>query len=223
MTGQAPWLDDTTRNEHVGLILAGGLARRMGGGDKPLAPLAGRTLLDHVVERLAPQVGTLVVNANDDPARFAGFGLPVVADTVEGRPGPLAGVLAGLRWLETHRPDARVLVTVAGDTPFLPRDLVARFAAALAGRDPGTIALAGHAGSTHQVVAAYPPALADALEDDLRSGAARKVMAWIERHPYVVVDFPDEGGIDPFFNINTPEDLAEAERALAGAVSQARR
>jgi molybdopterin-guanine dinucleotide biosynthesis protein A len=201
--------------EIVGVILAGGLARRMGGGDKPLLGLAGRPMLDHVVERFGPQVDCLILNANGDPARFAETGLPVVADPVEGHPGPLAGVLAGMRWAETHRPGARFVATAAGDTPFLPLDLVDRLRQALRGQDPETIAVPASPSGTHQVFALFPVALADELEEGIRSGAARKVMAWIERHPVVLVEFQEMAGVDPFFNANTPEDLAAAERIAA--------
>ena len=198
----------------MGVVLAGGLARRMGGGDKPLLPIAGRSMLDHVIERLAPQVDALVLNANGAPERFADYGLPVVADTVAGHPGPLAGVLAGLAWARDNRPTTRWVVSAAGDTPFLPRDLVSQFAAALADAAPGTIAVAAHAGATHQAVAAYPVELADGLDRDLRAGEARALLAWIARHRHVFVPFEAAEGVDPFFNVNTPEDLAAAERAI---------
>lgn len=198
----------------VGVVLAGGLARRMGGGDKPLLDLGGRTMLDHVVARFAPQVDALVINANGDPQRFAGLALPVVPDTVAGHPGPLAGVVAGMRWAETHRPEARHVATAAGDTPFLPVDLVARLAAALAGLPPDAIAIPTTAAGTHQVFGLFPVALADELEEALVTGAARRVMAWIERHPVALVAYPGEGLDDPFFNVNTPEDLTAAALRL---------
>lgn len=203
-------------SEIVGVVLAGGLGRRMGGGDKALVALGGRHLLDRVIERFAPQVGPLVLNANGDPARFETFGLPVAADPVAGHPGPLAGLLAGMRWAETHRPGARHVATAAADTPFLPLDLVARLAASLDGADPDGIAVPVTATGTHQVCALFPISLADALEEALVGGAARKVMAWIERHPVRHVAFgPLEGGLDPFFNVNTLEDLAAAEDWIA--------
>lgn len=200
----------------VGVILAGGLARRMGGGDKPLKLLGGRPLLAHVVDRFAPQVDALVLNANGDPGRFDAFGLPVVSDPVEGHPGPLAGVLAGMRWAETRRPGATHVATAAADTPFLPLDVVARLRAALVGRPPEAIAVPETAEGTHQVFALFPTLLADDLEEGLVAGTARKVMAWIERHPVVTVPFETPaGGPDPFFNANTPEDLALAEQFWA--------
>lgn len=200
----------------VGTILAGGLARRMGGGDKPLKELGHRPMLAHVIERFAPQVDALVLNANGDPARFAAFGLPVVPDPVEGHPGPLAGVLAGMRWAVAHRPGATHVATAAGDTPFLPLDVVARLAAALRGAPADAIAIPVTDMGSHQVFGLFPVMLADELEAGLVSGAARKVMAWIERHPVIEVRFAADGPLDPFFNANTPEELAEAERALRG-------
>lgn len=200
----------------VGVILAGGLARRMGGGDKPLKLLAGRPLLAHVVERFAPQVDAVVLNANGDPARFDAFGLPVVSDPVDGHPGPLAGVLAGMRWAETRRPDASHVAMAAADTPFLPLDVVSRLRAALAGQPPEAIAVPTTAEGSHQVFALFPTLLAHDLEEGLVAGTARKVMAWIERHPVVMVPFAEtSGGLDPFFNANTPDDLALAEQFLA--------
>src|SRR6185436_2052358 len=143
----------------TGVILAGGLSRRMGGGDKGLLELAGRPMLAHVVCRLRPQVGAILVNANGDPARFAPLGLPVVPDTVGGFVGPLAGVLAGMRWSAVNAPDARWIVTAAGDAPLLPGDLVAQLAAAVASR-PGAIALAQSHGELHPVIGLWPVALA---------------------------------------------------------------
>ncbi|MEJ1158213.1 molybdenum cofactor guanylyltransferase MobA [Prosthecomicrobium sp. N25] len=205
-------------SEIVGVILAGGLSRRMGGGDKPLLALGGRPMLAHVVERFRPQVDALVLNANGDPSRFGVTDLPVVPDTLPGHPGPLAGVLAGMRWAETHRPGARWVATAAGDTPFLPLDVVRCLAAALEGRPEEAIAIPSSESGTHQVFGLFPVSLADELEEGLLSGEARKVMAWIERHPTAVVPFASEGGVDPFFNANTPEDLSRAE-ALASSSS----
>lgn len=200
-------------HEIPGLILAGGLSRRMGGGDKSLKPLGGRPLLAHVVERLAPQVDTLVLNANGDPARFDAFGLPVVADTVADFAGPLAGVLAGLRWARVHAPKARWIASVAADTPFFPLDLVARLHAAASGSDP-RIALAASADGIQPVFGLWPIALANDLEQALMAGT-RKILAWTDTHDPAVVTFPParirDRTIDPFFNANRPEDLAMAE------------
>jgi molybdopterin-guanine dinucleotide biosynthesis protein A len=199
----------------AGVLLAGGQSRRMGGGDKCLRELAGKPMLQHVIDRVAPQVGGLVINANGEPARFAPFGLPVVADTIAGFAGPLAGVLAGMRWAIGSRPEARWVATVSTDAPFLPLDLVSRFVAAVGGR-PADIALAASGGEVHPVIGLWPVALADNLESALQAGV-RKVLDWTGRHGTVVVDFPflrfHGRQIDPFFNANTPEELDEA-RAL---------
>lgn len=203
----------------VGILLAGGLARRMGGGDKCLVPLAGRPLLAHVVQRLAPQVGAMVLNANGDAARFDGFGLPVQSDTVEGFAGPLAGVLAGLEWAALHAPGATHAVSVATDTPFFPTDLVARLrdAASAEGRP---LAVAASGGRTHPVFGLWPLALLDNLREAVAGEALRKVDLWTARHGVAVAEFDsggDDGSGDPFFNLNRPEDVAAAEARLAGA------
>lgn len=201
------------RESVLGCVLAGGLSRRMGGGDKTLLELAGRPLLAHVIGRLAPQVGRVVLNANGDPGRFERFGLAVVPDTVEGFLGPLAGVLAALRHAETCEGVGHV-VTAAGDTPFFPDDLVARLAA---GADtPETIAMAASAGRPHPVFALWPVGLADDLEARLREADSYSLLAWARRHRLRTVEFDLVGRgahtIDPFFNANTPEDLATAGR-----------
>lgn len=198
----------------AGIILAGGLSRRMGGGDKPLRPLAGRSLLDHVATRLAPQVGALAINANGDPARLSSFGLPVAPDTIEGFAGPLAGILAGLEWAATNTSAKRV-ASVAGDTPFFPQDLVRRLLEATSDETPA-IAVATSGGRTHPTFALWPVDLAAALRAALVEAGERRVTAFIARHAHVEVDFafPHVAGLDydPFFNINTPQDLAGAER-----------
>ena len=200
-----------------GIILAGGRATRMGGGDKALRAVAGRTLLGHVVERLAPQVEALALNANGPPERFAGYDLPVLPDTVPGFAGPLAGVLAGMRW-GADRGLSHV-ASAAGDTPFFPRDLVACLADALS---PGArIAMAATEDperglSEHPTFALWPVALADDLEDALTRGGLRKVIVWASRHGLARVVFDDAHY--PFFNVNSPEDLAEAERLAASGV-----
>lgn len=201
----------------VGVVLAGGRSRRMGGGDKSLRMLGGRPMLAHAVERLKPQVGHLVINANGDPERFSGFALPVVADPVAGFAGPLAGVLAGFGWTRAHAPGARWIVTAATDTPFFPTDLVERFVAA-AGHDETMIALARSGGKLHPVFGLWPVALTDDLRAFLTEGENRKVLAWVDRHPMVEVEFSgfSVAGevLDPFFNANTPEDMAVAEAIL---------
>lgn len=203
----------------TGVILAGGLSRRMGGGDKGLLDLGGATMLGRVIDRLRPQVGRLVINANGDAARFAAFGLPVVADETADFPGPLAGILAGMHWSLAHVPAARHIATASSDAPFLPTDLVARLSPAIADR-PDAIVLARSGGDVHPVIALWPVALADDLQAQLAAGT-RKILAWAERHAIAQVDFPqiEIGGrwVDPFFNANTPEDLAMARELLDGA------
>jgi molybdopterin-guanine dinucleotide biosynthesis protein A len=195
----------------VGVLLAGGQATRMGGGDKSLRRLGDRTILDHVIERARPQVAALVLNANGDPARFARFGLPVAADVVEGFAGPLAGVLTGMEWARANRPECPWIATIATDTPFFPRDLVARFALAIGGAD---LACAASNGRTHPVFGLWPVRLADDLRRAMVEEEIRKVDVWTARYRLVEVDFAAEP-FDPFFNTNRPEDLAEAERLLS--------
>jgi molybdopterin-guanine dinucleotide biosynthesis protein A len=193
----------------VGVILAGGLSRRMGGGDKCLLPLAGRPILAHVVERMRPQVEALVLNANGDPSRFSDFGLPVVADTIRGFAGPLAGILAAMEWARARTPQPGFIATVPGDSPFLPRDLVTSLAAA--GNAPVTVARSR--GRIHPVVGLLDVALADDLRAFLTTSPSRKVSDWLARHGPVAVDFDHDPrrNTDPFFNVNAPEDLAKAE------------
>jgi molybdopterin-guanine dinucleotide biosynthesis protein A len=201
------------RSDTLGVVLAGGLARRMGGGDKPLRPLGGRALLDHVLERLAPQVAGVVINANGDPARFAAYGLPVVPDGLADFPGPLAGVLAALDWMAERRPEHLWLVSVPGDSPMIPHDLAARLHAA---REAAGVPLAcaRSGGWTHPPVGLWPVALRDDLRAALRGGE-RKIDRWTARHGIAHADW-DTTPHDPFFNANTPEELAEAERLLRG-------
>jgi molybdenum cofactor guanylyltransferase len=200
----------------TGVVLAGGRSRRMGGGDKGLLELAGKPMLRHVIDRLAPQVSTTIINANGDPQRFAAFALPVVADTVGGFVGPLAGVLAGMRWSSVHAPAARWIVTAPGDAPLLPLDLVERMLDAVAGRED-TIALAQSGGEMHPVVGLWPIALMQDLEEQLKAGV-RKVLNWTDRHGAVAVPFACARfcglSIDPFFNANTPQELGELRAML---------
>jgi len=196
----------------VGLLLAGGLARRMGGGDNCLRPLGGRPILARIVERLRPQVSDLVLNANGDPARFAEFGLPVAADTVEGFAGPLAGVLTGMEWVLRHRPGCDWVASVPTDAPFLPRDLVSRMMAAVA-REGADMACATSGGRAHPVVGLWPVRLADALRRAMVEEELRKVDIWTARYRLVHVDFATDP-VDPFFNTNRPDDLAAAEMLL---------
>jgi molybdopterin-guanine dinucleotide biosynthesis protein A len=208
-----------TRQPHSGVILAGGQAKRMGGGDKPLIALGGRPMLARVIERLAPQVERLVINANGDPARFAAYKLPVIADTIGGFAGPLAGILAGMRWSQTNLPEARFIVSVAADTPFFPMDLVARLSEGC-GRDEETIALAASTIGTHPVFGLWPVALAGDLEAFLRTTDSGKILTFADRHvrlnvPFDDIVLPNGATVDPFFNVNTPEDAKRAEEIAA--------
>ena len=200
----------------AGVILAGGLSRRMGGGNKSLRCLGKRPLIGHVIDRLHEQAAPLALNANGDPSRFSAFRLPVIADATQDFPGPLAGVLAGMRWAAKAAPDACFIVTAACDTPFFPLDLVERLLRSTDGASP-FIALAASGGQIHPVFGLWPIALAEDLVSSLEKGT-RKVLHWTDRHPHCIVEFAftDLGGnrVDPFFNANTPEDLAEAERLL---------
>jgi molybdopterin-guanine dinucleotide biosynthesis protein A len=197
------------------LVLAGGQATRMGGGDKALRPFGGSTLLDHVLARLAGQGARIVLNANGDPARLARFGLPVLPDTVPGHPGPLAGVLAGMEWVRAHAPDTVDLVTVPTDAPFLPRDLVDRllWARDAAGAD---LACAASANQTHPVAALWPVRLAPSLRRALVEERLHRVRSWTARFALAHADFPAEP-FDPFLNVNTPDDLAATEAWLGQA------
>lgn len=200
----------TTEGGILGVLLAGGQARRMGGGDKCLRELGGRSLLARLIEIAAPQVDELMINANGDPARFAGFGLPVAADVIEGYAGPLAGVLTGMR---ATGPEMTWIATFPSDAPFLPADFVPRLLAAAREAD-ADIACARSAGRSHPVAALWRVSLADDLERAMTEEDMRKIDAWTARHRLVEVDWPTEP-IDPFFNANRPDDLAEAETLLA--------
>ncbi len=197
----------------AGVLLAGGRSRRMGGGDKCLRELAGRSILAHVIDRLQPQVGPLILNAAGDPARFAEFGLAVEPDTLGGYLGPLAGVLTGMLWATEHAQRCAYVVTVPTDAPFLPRDLVARFLAALE-TEGGELACAASGGRRHPVVGLWPVALADALRAAILDEEMRKIDRWTARYALCTVEF-DDRPIDPFFNVNAPEDLARAEAFVA--------
>jgi len=200
----------------VGLLLAGGQSRRMGGGDKALRVLGGISLLDRVIERLRPQVDGLVLNANGDPARFARYALPVAADSVSGFAGPLAGVLAGLDWAASLRPDCPYIASVATDAPFLPADLVARLADE---RDAAhaDLACAASGGRAHPVFGLWPVRLREDLRRAVVEEGIRKVDRWTARHKLVTVSFADRP-VDPFFNANRPEDF-ETAAAVLGAVA----
>lgn len=197
----------------IGVILAGGRAERMGGGDKSLRAVGGKAILARVIERVRPQVDDLVLNANGDPARFAALGLPVVPDSIPDFAGPLAGVLAGLDWAATHHPQVHYIVTVPADGPFVPRDLVRHLADTLATED-AELVTAASGGQTYPVVGLWPVTLRTALHDALTKEGVRKVDAWTRRFRRAIATFPGEP-VDPFFNANTPEQLAEAERLAA--------
>ncbi len=194
-------------NQPYGVILAGGQATRMGGGDKGLLPLGAGTILSRVIDRLEPQVAGLALNANGDPARFAKLKLPVVADSIDGFAGPLSGVLAGMDWAAGQ--GASHIVTAAADTPFFPCDLVPRLimAAQEAGAD---MALAATPGGRHPTFGLWPVGLRDDLRAALQGGL-RKVVLWTDKHGCGMAVFPDD---DAFFNVNTPDDLATAEAML---------
>ncbi len=186
-----------------GVILAGGLARRMGGGDKCLAEVDGQTILSRVIARIAPQVEDLAINANGDPTRFQSYGLPVIADTIEGNPGPLAGVLAGLEWGKAM--GATDIVTVAADTPFFPDDLVHQLLTSAESEDL-PLALAETSSGRHPTFGLWPTNLATDLRNSIEQGT-RKVVAWTDKHGAARTVFGHE---DAFFNVNTPDDLARA-------------
>jgi molybdenum cofactor guanylyltransferase len=198
------------RTATLGVLLAGGLARRMGGGDKPMKKIGGRTILERVIARLTPQCDGLILNANGDPSRFASFGLPVVADTVEGFAGPLAGILAALDWVAAHRPYIEWVLSAATDCPFLPRDLVARLQRARI-KDIAQLAVAASGDQTHPVVGLWNVALRAELRHALVVEDIRKIDRWTARYKLATVNWSTEP-LDPFFNANTVEDIAEAER-----------
>jgi molybdenum cofactor guanylyltransferase len=197
-------------NKLVGVLLAGGLARRMGGGDKPMRQIGGRTILERVIVRLKPQCDDLILNANGDPARFASFGLPVIPDNVENFPGPLAGILAALDWTAAHRPGISWVFSAAADCPFLPRDLVARLTAALVNEN-AQLAVAASDGQSHPVIGLWSVSLRNELRDALVQEDIRKIDRWTARYKLATVTWPAQP-LDPFFNANTMDDIAEAER-----------
>ncbi len=205
--------DPTLPPPTVGAILAGGLARRMGGGDKPLRAVGGRTALARIVDRLTPQTVRLILNANDDPGRFSLYRLPVVADSLPDHPGPLAGVLAALDWTAATIPAIAWVVTAPGDAPFVPHDLVARLHAARQGSDT-MFACAGSQGRTHPVIALWPVAIRDELRRAVAEQGVRKIDLFTQHGGCATAEWPATP-VDPFFNVNTPEDLAEADRVLA--------
>lgn len=199
----------------VAVLLAGGLSRRMGGQDKMLRAVGGESILARVIGTVRPQVGRMLLNANGDPARFAEYGLPVAADVVEGYAGPLAGVLTGMEWARDNAPGCSWVLTVPTDAPFLPGDLVARLMTAVKVQD-ADMACASSGGRHHPVCGLWPVRLADELRQAMVGEDIRKVDVWTARYRLAVVEWAAEP-VDPFFNANRPEDLAEAERMMAGS------
>lgn len=196
----------------VGVLLAGGLSRRMGGGDKNLLELNGQSILSRSIERVKPQVTALILNANGTSDRFAQFALPVIADVIDGYAGPLAGILSGMEWVFENRPDCKWVATFPTDAPFLPLDLVARLMAAI-DSEKAEMACATSNNRTHPPIAIWPVRLKDELRDAMVDEEMRKIDLWTARYSIAHVAF-DSVGIDPFFNINKPENLAEAEAFL---------
>jgi molybdenum cofactor guanylyltransferase len=203
----------TTEVPTLGLVLAGGQARRMGGGDKASLKVGGKTILERVLARLTPYCAPIILNANGDPARFSHYGLAFVADSVPDFAGPLAGILAGLDWTAKNAPKIEWLASVPGDCPFLPKDLVPRLhAARIAEKKPLACARSGE--WRHPVVGLWPVSLRDDLRRGLTVEGLHKIEAWTGRHGVALAAWPDRP-VDPFFNVNTPEDLAKAEEIAA--------
>ena len=202
-----------TASPTLGLVLAGGLARRMGGGDKARIKIGGASILQRVLARLAPQCGRVIINANGDATRFADTGLPVVADSVPDFAGPLAGILAGLDWAAQNAPAIEWLVSVPGDCPFLPKDLVTRLhQARVTSNVPLACARSGE--WRHPVVGLWPVGLREDLRRALAGENLHKIELWTARHGIAIAEWP-AAPFDPFFNVNTPEDAARAETIAA--------
>jgi len=208
-------MTDSPRKKVAGVILAGGLARRMGGGDKSLLTLGDKPLLDRVIERAGSQVDTLVLNANGDPTRFADYGLPVAADVVPDFAGPLAGILTGMHWVRDNAPECEWLVSFASDTPFFPEDLVQRLLQQVE-QENAPLACAVSDGQNHPVFGLWSVSLLDDLHKAVVDEEIRKILRWTDRYKCSQVNFSIEP-FDPFFNINRPEDLQAAEQFLKRA------
>ena len=193
----------------IGILLAGGLATRMGGGDKGLRAIDGRTIMDRLVATMRLQCDGLVISANGDAERFSAHGLPVVPDDLPGNPGPLAGILAGVDWVASHHPGCAFAVSAPTDTPFLPADFVGRLQDVRAD-DRALIVCARSAGATHPVASLWSVSLRHDLRRALADEGLRKVGAFLARHPVAYADWPAHP-FDPFFNANTPDDLLAAE------------
>jgi molybdopterin-guanine dinucleotide biosynthesis protein A len=200
----------------AGLILAGGLSRRMGGGDKCLIQVEGQSLLDRTIDRLRPQVGPMILNANGDPSRLADFTLPVVPDVIQGYAGPLVGILTGLEWLADHSLGVDWMVSVAADTPLFPENLVERLFAAVKA-ESADLAVAYTGSRSHPVFALWPTRLAAELRAAVVGEDIRKIEAWTDRYKVARVDWPTVP-TDPFFNVNTPEDVVRLRMILNGTL-----
>jgi molybdopterin-guanine dinucleotide biosynthesis protein A len=208
-----PSASPTLHPPTLGLILAGGLARRMGGGDKALITIGGSAILDRVIARLRPTTTGIILNANGDPARFARYRLPIVADSVPDFAGPLAGILAGLDWAAAHAPGIEWIASAPGDCPFLPHDLVSRLH--LVREAVGTPLACARSGDwRHPVVGLWPVALREDLRHAITMEDLRKIEVWTARHGVALADWPTQP-VDPFFNVNTPEDVAKAAELAA--------
>lgn len=208
----------STISSFTAVVLAGGLSRRMGDQEKSLLELDGQPIIGHVIERLKTQSANILINANGDPDRFARFNLPVQADTVEGFAGPLAGILAGMRWCQSNQPDCEYVLSVASDTPFYPDTLVEKLMAEIP-QEEGAIALASSNNRRHPVFGLWSISLADELQHFLVDEGNRKVMLFVQRYPNCLVDFGVNCDPDPFFNVNTPEDLEQAQKFISGALN----
>jgi molybdopterin-guanine dinucleotide biosynthesis protein A len=204
-----------TESKTLGLVLAGGLARRMGGGDKALIEVGGTTILARVLATLTPQCEAIILNANGDTTRFAAFGLPVVSDDIPDFAGPLAGILAGLDWMAAHDPGQQWMVSVPGDCPFLPGDLVTRLHQA---REQAAMPLAcAKSGDwRHPVVGLWDVTLRDDLRRAIVDEDLHKIEIWTARHGIAIAEWPDRP-VDPFFNVNTPEDRDRANEIASSA------
>lgn len=200
----------------AGVLLAGGLSRRMGGGDKTLKAVGGRAILDRVIDKARRQAVPLILNANGDPARFVAYGLPVVPDAIEGYAGPLAGVLTGLEWAAAHAPNAEWVASFATDAPFLPDDLVPRLHITVM-QEGADLACASSGGQPHPVFGLWPVRLRHDLRRAMVEEGIRKVDVWTARFRLAIAEFPAEP-VDPFFNANKPDDLAAAEALIAAGM-----
>ena len=197
----------------LGLVLAGGLARRMGGGDKARIKIGSASILRRVLACLSPQCSRVIINANGDLTRFADTGCAIVADSVPDFAGPLAGILAGLDWAAAHVPDSEWLVSVPGDCPFLPKNLVTRLHEARASSNV-PLACARSGEWRHPVVGLWPVKLREDLRDALVGENLHKIELWTARHGIAIAEWPTTP-FDPFFNVNTPKDAAQAEDIAA--------